>query len=145
MNGMSARAGAVGLVALGGGVGAACREGVCLLIPSVAGAPAAIPVVNVVGAFLLGYLTASLARAGTPPPPLATRLKLLLGTGFCGGFTTYSSLATDAAVLLDHSRFGAAAVYLLATVLLGALATIAGILLAGHRHGRHTRTGGAPA
>ncbi|MGV2549622.1 CrcB family protein, partial [Bacillus licheniformis] len=83
----------------------------CLLIPSVAGAPAAIPVVNVVGALLLGYLTASLARAGTPPPPMATRLKLLLGTGFCGGFTTYSSLATDAAVLLDHSRVGAAAVY----------------------------------
>lgn len=54
--------------------------------------------------------------------------RLLLGTGFCGGFTTYSSLATATAVLLTDSATGTAVLYAVITVLGGAVASWAGIL-----------------
>ena len=92
------RWGPLGLVALGGAVGASAREVVSLLIPDLGALPIAIPIVNIVGAFLLGYLYEAVTRLG-PGDSRAKNLKLLLGTGFCGGFTTYSSLATDTAVL----------------------------------------------
>lgn len=55
---------------------------------------------------------------------------MLLGTGFCGGFTAYSSLATDTAVLLDKSRVDLAVLYVLLTVVVGAIATFLGIVVA---------------
>lgn len=118
----------IGLVMVGGTFGAAGREGVALAVPDLDRLPAAIPIVNIVGAFLLGYLTVAVARR-LPGDPRGPRLKLLLGTGFCGGFTTYSSLAIDTAVLLEDSRVDLATIYVLATVLVGAVATFAGILV----------------
>jgi fluoride exporter len=114
---------------VGGAVGAAGREGVSLAVPTVDDMPLAIPIVNIVGAFMLGYLSVAIARR-LPDDPRGPRLKLLVGTGFCGGFTTYSSLATDTAVLLDESHVDLAVVYVLATLLIGAVATFVGILAA---------------
>jgi fluoride exporter len=119
----------IGLVMIGGTLGAAGREGVSLAVPDIDHMPVAIPIVNIVGAFLLGYLTVAVARR-LPGDPRGSQLKLLLGTGFCGGFTTYSSLATDTAVLIDDSHVDLAVVYVLATVVVGALATLAGIVVA---------------
>ncbi|KRD40666.1 hypothetical protein ASE27_19240 [Oerskovia sp. Root918] len=119
----------IGLVMIGGAFGAAGREGVSLAVPDIDQLPIAIPIVNIVGAFLLGYLYEAVARR-LPGDPRGPRLKLLLGTGFCGGFTTYSSLATDTAVLLDKSRVDLALIYVLATVLVGAVATFTGIVVA---------------
>lgn len=123
------RAASIGLVVIGGAFGAAGREGVSLAVPDIDQMPVAIPIVNIVGAFLLGYLYEAVARR-LPGDPRGPRLKLLLGTGFCGGFTTYSSLATDTALLLDKSRADLAVVYVLVTVLVGALATFTGIVVA---------------
>ncbi|WP_407317462.1 CrcB family protein [Isoptericola halotolerans] len=119
----------IGLVMVGGTFGAAGREGVSLAVPDLDQMPVATLIANVVGAFLLGYLTVALAHQlrGDARGP---RLTLLLGTGFCGGFTTYSSLATDTAILLDGSRVDLATIYVLATVLVGASATFAGIVVA---------------
>ncbi|MER1997606.1 MAG: CrcB family protein, partial [Arthrobacter sp.] len=124
------RWGPIGLVAAGGTVGAACREGLSLLIPSVSAVPLAIPAVNVIGAFLLGYLYEALANLDKERST-GTRLRLLLGTGFCGGFTTYSALARDTAVLFRDGLALAASVYALGTIVVGACATWAGILLSG--------------
>jgi CrcB protein len=55
------------------------------------------------------------------------RLRLLLGTGVLGGFTTYSALATETGLLLTDGRAGAALLYALGTVIVGALASWAGI------------------
>lgn len=123
------RAASIGLVVIGGAFGAAGREGVSLVVPDIDQMPVAIPIVNIVGAFLLGYLYEAVARR-LPGDPRGPRLKLLLGTGFCGGFTTYSSLATDTAVLLVKDRVDLALVYVLATVLVGAFATFTGIVVA---------------
>lgn len=121
---------AIALVALGGTVGVAAREALTLVVPTLGALPLAIALVNLLGAFLLGLLYEALTRAD-PARSTARRLRLLLGTGFCGGFTTYSALAVDTALLLGDGKTGTAAVYALGTVLLGACATWAGIVV-GH-------------
>jgi CrcB protein len=120
---------AIGLVAVGGAAGAASREGLSLVIPNLGEVPVAIPIINVIGAFLLGYLYEAVTRLDSARPT-GKNLKLLLGTGFCGGFTTYSSLATDTAVLFRDGLPGSALIYALATVIVGACATWAGIAVA---------------
>lgn len=116
---------AVLLVLAGGVAGTALREVLTLLIPDADGIPVAILAINVGGAFLLGLLVTALATRG---PDVGRRrdLRLLAGTGFCGGFTTYSALAAGVAALTSDGRVGAAAAYLLATLLLGGLASWAG-------------------
>lgn len=124
------RAAPIALVALGGTVGVAAREALTLVIPTLGALPLAIALVNLLGAFLLGLLYEALTRADTERSSART-LRLLLGTGFCGGFTTYSALAVDTALLLGDGQVVTAAGYALGTVLLGACATWAGIAV-GH-------------
>jgi CrcB protein len=71
------------LVALGGMLGTAARLGLGMLVPDAA---LGVLVANIVGALLLGILTARLP---------ASDLRIFLGTGVLGGFTTYSALAVD--------------------------------------------------
>lgn len=124
------------LVALGGAVGSAGRAAVALALP---GSPlAATLLVNVVGAFALGALVAVLdgagrgragrGRAGRRQGRLH-RARLLLGTGLCGGFTTYSAVAVQAAELVRDSAMLGAAGYVLLTLAAGASATVAGLAL----------------
>lgn len=119
----------LGLVLVGGTVGTGAREALTLALPPVDGVPWTVLAVNVVGALLLGLLLDSLARRGTAPGRAGT-LRLLLGTGALGGFTTYSALATATAGLLGDGRIVTGLVYALATLLLGGLASWAGIVLA---------------
>lgn len=123
------RPGLILLVALGGTAGTAAREALSLALPSEGGLPTTILGINLLGAFLLGVLLDSLARRG---PEAGTRraLRLLLGTGFLGGFTTYSALAVDSAALLGGSAVGPGLVYALGTVLVGAVATWCGVAAA---------------
>lgn len=118
----------IALVAVGGALGAASREGLSLAIPELNDVPISIVIINIVGAFLLGFLYQAVTRLGSTSSR-AKDLKLLLGTGFCGGFTTYSSLATDSAVLLRDGRVWTTVAYALVTVLVGACATWLGIVL----------------
>jgi CrcB protein len=116
----------LGLVWLGGALGTVTRYAVTERVPALRGLPLATVLVNVVGAFLLGLLLERLLRAGAD---LGSRrdLRLLAGTGFLGGFTTYSALATDAVGLLAADHPGRAAAYGLGTLLLGGLAALLGL------------------
>src|SRR3990170_1625155 len=116
------------LVAVGGAVGTALRELVSLAIPPVSGVPVAILGINVIGALSLGVLLEALARRG-PDEGVRRDLRLLLGTGVLGGFTTYSALATDTARLVEAGEASIAAGYTLGTLVIGALATWVGIAL----------------
>ncbi|MCU1586159.1 MAG: crcB 1 [Microbacteriaceae bacterium] len=123
----------LGLVALGGVAGTAAREALSLTVPSLGGVPVIILAINVVGAFALGLLLDSLMRRGADE---GTRrgVRLLVGTGVLGGFTTYSALATGTSLLFTEGQPAAGIAYSLATVVLGGLATFAGIALATAAH-----------
>ncbi|MCU1557318.1 MAG: hypothetical protein JWN09_1313 [Microbacteriaceae bacterium] len=128
----------LGTVAVGGTLGTALRELLTLIIPSVGGVPVAIFFINILGAFALGILLEALARQGPDEGRLRT-LRLLIGTGLLGGFTTYSALAVDTGVLLTGGHTAVSLLYSLATLIGGALATWAGIAIAASRHGRRLR------
>jgi CrcB protein len=119
----------LGLVALGGAVGTAAREALSLGVPAVGGVPVIILAINVVGAFALGLLLDALTRRGADDG-VRRDMRLLLGTGVLGGFTTYSALATGTSLLLTTGQAGAGIAYGLATVVLGGLATFAGVAVA---------------
>ena len=127
------RASSVALVFVGGTFGTAAREALSLAFPAIGGIPYAILGINVAGAFLLGVLLEALARRG-PDHGRRRHLRLLLGTGVMGGFTTYSALAVDTAALLGAGAAGAGIGYAMGTVLLGAAATWAGIAVGAATH-----------
>lgn len=126
----------IALVALGGAAGTGVREGLALLVPAAGPFPTAIFLVNLSGAFLLGLLLAWLLRSG-PDEGRRRELRLLAGTGFLGGYTTYSTLSVATAQLLTGGDVSVGVGYAVGTVVLGALAAYAGIALAG----RMPRTG----
>jgi CrcB protein len=130
----------LGLVALGGTVGTGAREALALTFPAAPGTlPVTIAVINVVGSFALGLLLESLLRRG-PDAGRLRDLRLLVGTGVLGGFTTYSALAVDTGLLLGgHGGGTLGLVYALGSLVLGALAAAGGIALGGalaRRRGR---------
>ncbi|WP_420368046.1 fluoride efflux transporter FluC [Curtobacterium sp. L1-20] len=123
------RWGPLGLVALGGALGTGLRALLAEAFPAQDGISWVILGINVVGAFCLGLLLESLARRG-PDVGRHRTVRLFVGTGILGGFTTYSTLADDTARLLDVGRWAAGTGYALLSVVLGLAAAAAGILLA---------------
>ncbi|WP_375474834.1 CrcB family protein [uncultured Jatrophihabitans sp.] len=122
------------LVALGGTVGTLLRYELAQLEPTRARSfPWGTFIANIVGAFLLGVLLEWLARAG-PDRGRRQRARLLLGTGFCGGLTTYSTLAVEADLLVRAHDSTLAVAYLAATLIAGGLASVAGIAAAAGHH-----------
>jgi len=113
------------LVFVGGALGVAAREALIEVVPDISGISVAVFIANLVGAFALGLLLQALARAQATPN--ARIWRLLAGTGFFGGFTTYSAFALGTLQLLQAGEFGLACLYALASVLLGGIASIAGI------------------
>jgi CrcB protein len=89
--------------------------------------------VNLVGAFVLGLLLEGLVRRG-PDVGRRRQLRLFAGTGFCGGFTTYSALAVELDILLRDQQLGTAGGYAGVTLVGGALVTVLGILIAASHH-----------
>ena len=133
----------VALVFIGGATGTLARWAVGMAVPHVARVPLGTAVVNLLGAFVLGALLEHLAGAG-PDTGRRRALRLTLGTGFCGGFTTYSALANDTDALLRDGLVGHALAYALGTVVLGLTASALGIAAArGRRQGRHSGRGAA--
>ena len=122
------------LVWLGGALGTGSRYLLTALLPRPLQPPPAIFMINIVGAFLLGALIERLAIAG-PDSGARIRIRLLAGTGFLGGFTTYSALAMDSVSLLHASRPAAGLTYAIGTLVLGAAASRLGMGVGrlGHR------------
>ncbi|MFF2776947.1 fluoride efflux transporter CrcB [Streptomyces sp. NPDC058052] len=115
------------VVSAGGAIGAAARYGASLLWPTPDGRfPWTVFLVNASGCALLGVLMVLLTETRTAPNPL---LRPFLGTGFCGGFTTFSTYALDTQRLLGTGHpargllyFGGTLVTALAAVWAGTAA-----------------------
>jgi CrcB protein len=118
---------AVLVVAAGGFVGGVARDAVGRLweTPS-SGFPWPILLVNTVGAFVLGLLLVMVIEVLHRPHPL---LRPLVGTGFCGALTTFSSVVVAVDRLTAAGRLGVAAAYVLAGVALGLAAALGGVRL----------------
>lgn len=104
-------------VALGGAMGAMGRYGMMSLIGRRMGEafPYATLGVNVLGSFAMGVLVALLARY---LPPMQQEIRLLLGVGFLGAFTTFSAFSLDVLTLYERGQWAAALVYMLVSVVL---------------------------
>jgi CrcB protein len=117
----------VAAVAVGGLVGGALRYAVGLWVPtSPTGFPWAVFAVNTAGAFVLALLLVLVLEV-LPP---TTYLRPLIGTGFCGALTTFSSVVTGADQLVARGSGGLAAGYLAASLAAGLTAVVTGIALA---------------
>ncbi|HEX5525917.1 MAG TPA: fluoride efflux transporter CrcB [Solirubrobacterales bacterium] len=106
----------LGAIFLGGMVGALVRAG---LVEAVGDGVPAWPWVtfgvNVVGAFLLGYFVTRLQER----LPLSTYKRPLLGTGFCGALTTFSTMQVELLKMVDVGRIWLAVGYVAASLLAG--------------------------
>jgi len=116
------------LVFIGGAVGTFTRWAVELF-----GTPWGLPfptlAVNVVGAFLLGLLLEGLLRRG-PDTGWRQRVRLLLGPGFMGGFTTYSTFAVETMLLTEQGRYVTGFGYAIVSLIFGVAAAAAGVWVA---------------
>src|SRR5215468_1514143 len=107
---------------VGGILGALARYGLVeAWPPQPASWPWATFVVNIVGAFALGYLTTRLQER----LPLSAYRRPFLGTGVCGALTTFSTVQVELLDMLDHGSVGLAVGYATASVTLGLLAVAA--------------------
>lgn len=113
------------LVALGGAVGSMLRYGTGLAAGRLLGPgfPWGTITVNVVGSFIIGVFVEMIARRFNASEPL----RLLLVTGFLGGFTTFSSFSLDAVALIERGQGPLSLLYMLSSVGLSLLAVFAGL------------------
>src|ERR1700742_2082186 len=106
-------------VFVGGALGTVARTGLSLLVTA---EPACWPwppfVVNIVGSFLVGYFTTRLLER----LPLSSYRRTLLGTGLCGGLTTFSTVQVETLKMIEHHHYGLAAGYTCASIVFGFLA-----------------------
>ncbi|MGC0364735.1 CrcB protein [Rhodococcus sp. 27YEA15] len=120
---------AIAAVAVGGLVGAPLRYLLGVAFPTNADSiPWTTFSINLAGALLLGVLLEALSRLG-PDDGWRRCTRLGVGTGVLGSFTTYSTLAVDVDLLIRSHHLGSAALYAVATVVVGLIATTAGIAL----------------
>lgn len=117
------------LVAAGGAVGAVARYGLGAQALRLWGSgwPFGTFAANVLGGLLMGVLAGYLAHRGGADQE---RLRVLLGVGVLGGFTTFSAFSLEAALMIGKRLYGQAFAYTTASVLLSISALFLGLLLA---------------
>ncbi|MBA69032.1 MAG: fluoride efflux transporter CrcB [Rhizobiales bacterium] len=115
------------LVFAGGGLGALCRFAATSLVGRSLGTkfPWGTMAVNVAGSLAMGLVIAWLGRRSAGD----AHLRLLLATGFLGGFTTFSAFSLDAVSLYERGAITAAAGYIAASVVVSILALFAGLVI----------------
>jgi CrcB protein len=115
-------------VAIGAALGGVARSYLGSAIPHRVGPtfPWGTLVINVSGSLLLGVLM----RYALSTPSVSAELRALLTTGFCGGYTTFSTYSYETATLLEDGQYGRAGVYAMASVVVALVATFAGFVLA---------------
>ena len=77
-------------------------------------------VVNIIGCFLIGVLTSYFLRVDN-------YLKFVLITGFCGGFTTFSTFSAENFSLWENGNYAMLLIYILLSVIVGLIAVYLGL------------------
>ena len=115
-------------VAIGAAVGGVARLALSGFVQQRSGAdfPAGTLVINLTGSFLLGVLIRYALQSASVSP----EMRAMLTTGFCGGYTTFSTFSYETAVLLEDGEYGRAGLYVGASVIGALFATFAGFACA---------------
>lgn len=109
-------------VGVGGFVGAVMRYLLSVAFPYRGGFPWTTFSVNLLGTFLLAFLVEVFAhKVG-----VSESVSLMLRVGLCGGFTTFSTFSVETLTLIENGQWGIAAVYVVASVLVGLAMAVAG-------------------
>jgi fluoride exporter len=115
------------LIGAGGFIGSVARyltqQGISKILPIVF--PFGTFIVNITGCFLIGVLYAFSDRNNV----LSNEWRLFLTTGFCGGFTTFSTFSMESYSLIREEQYFYFALYAGLSVVLGILATFLGIAI----------------
>lgn len=115
------------LIGLGGGAGSIarflCQRGAYTIYPHAF--PFGTFIVNVAGCFIIGMLLGLMEKGALLKP----EWRMLLVTGFCGGFTTFSAFAAENIQLLKDGRLLYFFIYIIASIVLGLLAAFVGLVL----------------
>jgi fluoride exporter len=120
------------LIALGGGTGAVLRYAVQgLAQPRGSVFPFGTLIVNISGCLVIGFLMALF----TGPYLIREEYRLGIITGVLGGYTTFSSFGWETMQLLEGRQWGMALLYVGVSVMVGLLATFAGIRLSQWMYG----------
>jgi CrcB protein len=114
-------------VALGGAIGSVARYALTVLIQSrqLSPFPAATLAINVTGSLLLGFLARFFAESAA-----SAEVRLLLMTGFCGGYTTFSTFSYETVRLVEDGDYRRATLYAVSSVILSLAGTFGGFALA---------------
>ena len=114
------------LVFIGGGFGSIARYALAKYFNSeVTGIPYGTFMANVLGSLLIGIILGFAAKSET----LTSNQTLLLATGFCGGFTTFSTFAYENHVFLKSGDFMNFFLYAVGSFILGFAAVFLGMFL----------------
>lgn len=82
--------------------------------------------VNIIGGFLMGALAGWLARFGAAGNE---QMRLLIGVGAMGGFTTFSSFSLETMLMIERGQWASAALYAVLSVILSVAALMGGLML----------------
>lgn len=114
------------LVFVGGGFGSMLRYAIGKYLNATQhGFPYGTFAANVLGSLLIGVILGLAAKNNS----ISHSQTLLLATGFCGGFTTFSTFAYENHVFLKSGDFTSFAIYTVASFAIGFLAVFLGIFL----------------
>ena len=114
------------LVFLGGGLGSGLRYLVAITMNQYSKVlPFGTFTVNMLGCLLIGLVLGYAQKENT----LTSNQTLLLATGFCGGFTTFSAFASENLELIRHGELFNFSIYAIGSVFLGILLILIGYLL----------------
>jgi CrcB protein len=114
-------------IAVGAAVGGLARYYLGMAIQQRTGVsfPWGTLVINVTGSLLLGFIIRYALAV-----EVSVELRALLTTGFCGGYTTFSTFSYETAALLEDGQYERAGAYAFGSVLISLAATFCGFLLA---------------
>jgi fluoride exporter len=116
-------------VALGSAVGGASRFALSTFVQQRASSafPFGTLVVNITGSLILGFVL----RYALASPSVSAEMRALLTTGFCGGYTTFSTFSYESIALIEDGDYRRAAIYIVLSVVVSLIATFLGIAAAG--------------
>jgi CrcB protein len=115
-------------VAIGSAVGGVSRYYLSTAVQQRFGAtfPWGTLLVNIIGSLLVGFII----RYALATPVVSAEVRALLTTGFCGGFTTFSTFSFETVTLIEEGQYERAGAYAFGSLLLALIATFCGFVLA---------------